>query len=89
MGSAEEQTMVMAPAPRRSWWSGKPRQLDDLYRDPALLFNSAHMAGRASLIAHWLTTRQEPISPEEARQMGEALAESCSWFYEDAKPGRR
>ena len=100
MSQPEQPTEVIAPDPGvlvpetrsrgwREWFFGKPRSKDDLVDDPALLFQAVHLSGGASVIAHWLTTRKEPISVEEAASMGNLLAERCSFFYEDAKPTRR
>ena len=92
MSKSEQPTEVIAPVAQRSWkewFFGKPRSKDDLVDDPALLFQAVHLSGGASVIAHWLTTRKEPISPEEAASMGTLLAERCAFFYEDAKPTRR
>jgi hypothetical protein len=80
-----------APEPRRLWDTlvGKPRTPDDLARDPALLFNASHLAGAVDAFAFGLVTRKEPISVEEARELGEWLAGKAAWFYEDAKPSRQ
>jgi hypothetical protein len=59
----------------------KPRPLEEVYRDPALLFNAAHLTGVAAVVAHWLSTRAD----EESKQMGTKLAEAASWFYEDVR----
>jgi hypothetical protein len=85
---SEQPTEVRLPETRGQGWSwlfGKPRSTDDLYRDPALLFQAAHLVGAASIVAHWLATRED----EESKQMGARLAEACGWFYADAKPERR
>ena len=88
---SEQPTRVDLPPgglpPAGGFWSaltGKPRTQDDLYRDPALLFNASHMAGVASTVAHWMMTRQD----EDTQEMGKKLAESVGWFYAEEK-GRK
>lgn len=56
---------------------GKPRPLEELQRDPALLYHIGQLQGAAVMVAHWLMRQPD----DDSQAMGVRLNEVVNWFF--------
>ena len=70
------ETTTVPPHMRR-----KPRKLEDLTDDPALLFHAHYLVGATSMAAYWMVMQEDP----QVKAMGQRLGDAVNWFYEPEK----
>lgn len=56
----------------------RSKSLEELAKDPALLYHAHYLVGTASTVAYWMTMQDDP----QVKAMGEKLAAAAGWFFE-------
>jgi hypothetical protein len=65
------------PKPKSRWLARRPKTLEQLADDPALLYHAQYLVGTASTVGYWMAMQDDP----QTKAMGEKLMQAASWFY--------